>query len=137
MPDILPESLSSLGKINQFLSQLIIEQSNFLTNSQEIVNYYNFFINLCDTLVTLLYLKEHFNKSKMTTLFELLTQSEKDFPNIGFKYSIPRFDLPKFKTYSSRELKLNLLSIENFYESLSNNLMLINEMNEFNKQDFY
>ena len=71
MPENFPESLSYLGKINQFLSQILNEQSNLLLNSQEISKYYNFFTNISDSLVSLLYLKELLDKPKLTNLLKL------------------------------------------------------------------
>ena len=135
MPENFPESLSYLGKINQFLSQILNEQSNLLLNSQEISKYYNFFTNISDSLVSLLYLKELLDKPKLTNLLKLPTQPLEFFPNIEFKYLSPRFNLPKFKIYSEQELQLNLLSIINSYESLNDNKSLINEINEQSKQD--
>jgi len=139
MPENFPESLSHLGKINQFLSQLIYEQSNLLFNSQKIAKYHNFFINLSDTLVSFLYLHKILDKTKFKNLLKLLTQPPEppeDF-QLEVKYLTPRFNLPKFKIYSEQELRLNLLSIENSYKFLNDNKILINEINELTNQDFH
>jgi len=137
MPDNFPESLSYLGKINQFLSQLRYEQNNQLISTQKIAKYHNFFLHLSDSLVSLLYFKKVLSKTKNKNLLEILTQPQETFPDIEFKYLTPRFSLPKFKIYSEQELQLNLLSIENSYKSLNDNKILFKEINELTNQDFH
>ena len=137
MPGYYPESLSYLGKINQFLSQILYDQNNTSFKHQEVEHYLNFFSNLSDSLVSLLYLKELLDKPKLTNLLKFLTQPQEILPDIECKYSLSRFDLPQFKIYSKEELKLNLLSIENSYKSLNNKIMLINEINELSEQDLF
>jgi len=135
MPNYFPLSLSYLGKINQFLSQILNEQNNLLFNSQEIAKYHNFFLNLSDSLVSLLYFKKVLSKTKNKNLLEIFTRPPETFQDIEFKYISPRFNLPKFKIYSKQELQLNLNSIKKLYKSLNNNITLINEINELSKQD--
>ena len=137
MPGYYPESLSYLGKINQFLSQILYDQNNTSFKHQEVEHYLNFFSNLSDSLVSLLYLKELLDKPKLTNLLKFLTQPQEILPDIECKYSLSRFDLPQFKIYSKEELKLNLLSIENSYKSLNNKIMLINEIYELSEQDLF
>jgi len=139
MPNYFPLSLSYLGKINQFLSQLIYEQNNLLFNSQEIAKYHNFFLNLSDTLVSFLYLQKILDKTKFKNLLKLLNQPPKppEIFQLEFKYLTPRFNLPKFKIYSEQELQLNLISIENSYKSLNDNKILFKEINELTNQDFH
>lgn len=137
MPENYPKSLSYLGKINQFLSQILNEQNNLLFNSQEIAKYHNFFLNLSDSLVSLLYFKKVLSKTKNKNLLEIFTRPPETFPDIEFKYISPRFNLPKFKIYSNQELQLNLNSIKKLYKSLNNNITLINEINELSKQDIF
>ncbi|MFX1339205.1 MAG: Eco57I restriction-modification methylase domain-containing protein [Promethearchaeota archaeon] len=134
MPDNLPKSLSYLGKINQFLSQILNEQNNLFINSSEIATYHQFFLNLSDSLVYFLYFKKKFGKT-YENLLELLTQN--NFPDLEVKFLNPQSFLPKFKRYSKEELHLNLLSIKNSYESLIDNKTLINEMNGLDNQDFH
>ena len=134
IPDILPKSLSHLGKINQFLSQILNEQNILFVNSHEIAKYHNFFLNLSDSLVCLLYFKKNLWKTNQN-LLELLTQES--LPEIEFKFLTPRFNLPKFRIYSKEELQLNLRSIKNSYKSLIDSKTLINEMNQLNSQDFH
>ena len=137
MPGYYPESLSYLGKINQFLSQILYDQNNTSFKHQEVEHYLNFFSNLSDSLVSLLYLKELLDKPKLTNLLKFLTQPQEILPDIECKYSLSRFDLPQFKIYSKEELKLNLLSIENSYKSLNNKIMLNNEIYELSEQDLF
>ena len=137
MPEKFPEALSYLGKINQFLCQILYEQDNLLFNFQEITKYHNFFLNLSNSLVSLLYLKDHLDKPQFTNLMKLLTRPQKIFPDIEFKFISPRFNLPKFKIYSKKELQLNLQLIKKSYKSLNNDKTLINEINKLTKQKIY
>ena len=137
MPDYYPKSLSYLGKINQFLSQLIYDKKNEYLDRQEVANYLKFFIKLSNSLVSLLYLNNLFDNYKFTNLMELLTRRLEIFPDIECKYLSPRFDLPKFKIYSKKELQLNLQLIKKSYKSLNNDEMLINEINKLTKQKIH
>ena len=130
MPKTFPKSLSYLGIINQFLSQILNERSNFIVNTKEIVKYHHFFLNLSDSLVLLLYLRDLLEKPILTNILKLQTQPQKSFPDIEFKYLSPRFKLPKFRIYSKKELQLNLNSIKKSYKSLNDNMALIDEINE-------
>ena len=134
MPRYFPESLSYIGKINQFLSQIVYEQNNKLFRHQDVSNYLNFFTNLSDSLVSLFYLQKILDKTKYKNLLKFLTHPEEILPNIECKYLFSRFDLPKFKIYSNNELKLNLHSIKNLFELLNKDLKLISEMSEIDFQ---
>ena len=134
IPENFPQSLSYFGKVIQFLSQILNEQNFLCINAQETEKYHNFFLNLSDSLVCLLYFKKNLWKTYQN-LLELLIQE--NFSEIELKFLTPRFNLPKFKIYSKKELQLNLRSIKNSYKSLIDNKTLINEMNQLNSQDFH
>ncbi len=136
MPDQFPVSLSYLGKIIQFLSQLRYDLSNDsklkIANEntlKEINNYLEFFKKLGNSLVFFLYLRKRYKKLNQNFLFlERLLKSEINFPLIQFKFPLPRFDLPKFVTAKIEELKQNLSVIRKLYLKLSLQVKLIKEV---------
>jgi hypothetical protein len=129
--------LKSLNVLKERICQILYEQSDLLLNFQEITKYHNFFLNLSNSLVSLLYLKDHLDKPQLPNLLKLLTRRLEIFPDIECKYLSPRFDLPKFKIYSKKELQLNLQLIKKSYKSLNNDKTLINEINKLTKQKIY
>ena len=110
IPDIFPDSISSLGKILQFLFQLrydfnSLKQAILLKDiSKEIIERnIDFCENLTNSLINQLYIKKPvFNE------LEKLLDSDNRFPNINFRYNIPHFKLPKFKIYNINELPIIL-----------------------------
>ncbi|MFX0041798.1 MAG: Eco57I restriction-modification methylase domain-containing protein [Candidatus Hodarchaeota archaeon] len=142
LPKEFPLSLSYLGKINQSLSQIqyglnSIDSKSFnnLVLNQlsrkniEVRLNINFYKNLTDSLVTLLYFKKLYSKSNIQ--FDLLNEllySKHLIPNIPFKYVLPRFNLPKFEIYQYEELYSIFSKINNFYKKFSQNDKLLTQM---------
>jgi len=130
IPDIFPDSISSLGKILQFLFQLRYDissqtQSIILKGiSKEIIERnIDFCDNLTNSLINQLYIKNPvFNE------LEKLLNSVNDIPNINFKYNIPHFKLPKFKIYNINELNSNFNKIRQLVDQLGNNLSLMRQI---------
>ena len=131
MPESFPKILSKIGRINQFLSQLVfflIQESNSSfkneINSKNISNLLEFYIKLSNSLVYQLYMR-----SEEGIELNKLLKSANLLPDIKFKYFHPRFDLPKYVKYTIRELKDNIDQIYSCSKNLSNNLDLMYEIN--------
>lgn len=131
MPESFPIILSKIGRINQFLSQLVfflIQESNSSfkneINSKNISNLLEFYIKLSNSLVYQLYMR-----SEEGIELNKLLKSANLLPDIKFKYFHPRFDLPKYVKYTIRELKDNIDQIYSCSKNLSNNLDLMYEIN--------
>ncbi|MFX1259009.1 MAG: hypothetical protein ACFFAN_14215, partial [Promethearchaeota archaeon] len=138
MPNCFPESLSYLGKIIQFLSQLnYLRKRNselgFLKEIyvKDIEKYLKFFKDLANSLVYLLYFK---NLNQNYLLLDCLLKSKDYFPNIQFKYILPRFNTINFKTVRKEELKENLGKINNLFSKLAIQPKLIKEMKNILKK---
>jgi hypothetical protein len=128
MPEVFPTSLSYLGKINQFLSQLrfeLLQEPNDEILLLEIEKLLDFYQNLTNSLVTQLYLQyepyDELNK---------LLNSPDSVPNIKIKNFKHRFELPKYLTYLKGELKENLNQINNSFNSLNDNSKLVDQINK-------
>jgi len=128
MPEIFPTSLSYLGKIIQFLSQLrfeILQEPDDEIQLLEIERLLDFYQNLTNSLVAQLYLKfepyDELNK---------ILNSPNSIPNIKIKYFKRRFDLPKYLTYIKGELKENLNQINNTFNILYRNSKLVDQINK-------
>ncbi|MHA1460155.1 MAG: hypothetical protein ACTSO8_01635, partial [Promethearchaeota archaeon] len=119
MPESFPTSLSYLGKIMQFLSQLrfeILQEPYDEIRLSEIEKLLNFYQNLTNSLVAQLYLQfepyDELNK---------LLNSPNSIPNLKIKNFKCRFDLPRYLTYLMGELKENLNQINNSFNFLNSN----------------
>ena len=128
MPEIFPTSLSYLGKIIQFLSQLrfeILQEPNDEIKLLEIEKLLNFYQSLTNSLVAQLYLQfepyDELNK---------LLNSPNSVPNVKIKNFKCRFDLPKYLTYLKGELKENLYQINNSFNFLYGNSKLVDQINK-------
>ncbi len=128
MPEVFPTSLSYLGKINQFLSQLrfeLLQEPNDEILLLEIEKLLDFYQNLTNSLVTQLYLQyepyDELNK---------LLNSPNSVPNIKIKNFKDRFDLPKYRTYLKGEVKENLNQINNSFNLLYGNSKLVDQINK-------
>ncbi len=128
MPEIFPTSLSYLGKIIQFLSQLrfeILQEPNDEIKLLEIEKLLNFYQSLTNSLVAQLYLQfepyDELNK---------LLNSPNSVPNVKIKNFKCRFDLPKYLTYLKGELKENLNQINNSFNFLYGNSKLVDQINK-------
>lgn len=128
MPKSFPTSLSYLGKILQFLSQLRFEllqepiDENQLLKIEKLLDLYQ---RLTNSLVTQLYLQfEHYNE------LNKLLNSPNLIPNIEIKNFKLRFDLPKYNTYLKGELKEYLNQINKFFKFLCDNSKLMEQINK-------
>jgi len=128
MPESFPTSLSYLGKIIQFLSQLrfeLLQEPIAETNLLEIEKLLKYYRNLTNSLVIQLYLQF----KPYTELNELLN-SPNSVPNIEIKNFKLRFDLPKYLTYLKGELKEILNQINNSFNFLNDNSKLVDQINK-------
>ncbi len=127
MPESFPTSLSYIGKIIQFLSQLRFELQESIDEVKllEIEKLIDFYQNLTNSLVAQLYLQfepyDELNK---------LLNSPNSVPNIKIKNIICRFDLPKYLTYLKEELKETLNQINNSFNFLNGNSKLVDQINK-------
>jgi len=126
MPENYPLSLSRLGKIIQFLTQLLYDLPRRMepTHSdipqlKNIESYLSFFKELTNSLVNALFVNRPPEKSShdIGSLKKML-ESKIIFPDIDFKYIKSRFDLPKFKLTQIEELKRNLSKIDRLFSKL-------------------
>jgi len=128
MPESFPISLSYLGKIIQFLSQLrfeLLQEPNDEIQILEIEKLLSFYQSLTNSLVTQLYLQfkpyDELNK---------LLNSHNSVLNIKIKNFKCRFDLPKYLTYLKGEVKENLNQINNSFNFLYGNSKLVDQINK-------
>jgi len=128
MPESFPTSLSYLGKIIQFLSQLsfeLLQEPIDEINLLEIEKLLDFYQDLTNSLVAQLYLQfepyDELNK---------LLNSPNSVPDIKIKNFKCRFDLPKYVTYLKGELKENLNQINNSFNFLYDNSKLVDQINK-------
>jgi len=133
MPSYFPLSISYLGKIMQFLSQLYYE---LLINSnpelledivlKNIERFLEFFRDLGNSLVEFLFMKNFIKKPNQDfLLLKKLTDSDYIFPDIDSKYIFTRFNLIRIQKL---ELQSTLHAIENTYLKLKNSSKLFNEI---------
>jgi len=124
MPKEFPKSLNNLGRINQFLSQLDYDYSSMLIddkelNITEIRKYSNFFIELANDLVELLFLEDYDNYSnENSSSLKKLLHSNVKLPELQVKFNNPNFNLPKFEIYKNAERIEHLNAISALYKSL-------------------
>lgn len=114
IPKSLPDSLSFVSKVLQFLTQLRYELNqkpdlppyNNL-NLEKIENFINFYENLSNSLVNQLY---------SDTQEVLVHIDANDLPNFNFKFIKAYYNFPRFEIYSDEEFFQNLKKIGNFYD---------------------
>ena len=148
MPNKFPLFLSQIGKILQFLSQLQYDLKTYFSGNfnkfdingrdyGEIDRYLDFFKKLSNSLINVLYLEKYYIHSKMEfqSLKELL-YSKPDPIKIQLKFLLPRFRIKKYEVFQIKELKSMVGEIKHFYDKISKNKALINEMECINKEDF-
>ena len=128
MPERFPTSLSYLGKIIQFLSQLkfeLLQEPIDEIQLLEIEKLLTFYQSLTNSLVAQLYLQyEPYNE------LNNLLNSPNLVPNIEIKNFRLRFDLPNYLTYLKEELKETLNQINNLFNFLYDNSKLVDQINE-------
>ncbi len=114
MPNYFPISLSQLGKILQFLSQVQYDltfnsnlefKSISLNKLEELLNFFN---KLANSLVFLLYWMELDDKSIHNySLLDKLLKSENYFPDVQFKGFLPRLSSAEIYELDARFLEIN------------------------------
>jgi len=128
MPEVFPISLSYIGKIIQFLSQLrfeLLQEPNDEIQLLEIEKLLDFYQNLTNSLVAQLYLQfEPYDE------LSKLLNSHNSVPNIKIKNFKRRFALPKYLTYLKGEIKENLNQINNSFNFLYGNSKLVDQINK-------
>ncbi len=124
LPEHYPRTLSHVGKILQFLSQLIYDLSFSsgitLIEKKDLKRYLNFYVSLSNSLVKLIFLKK-FSDLKVKNLY-LLLRSEEGLPIIQIKFFIPHFSLKKYQIFNEEELNSQILRIKAFYQENNNKL---------------
>ncbi|MFX1239208.1 MAG: TaqI-like C-terminal specificity domain-containing protein, partial [Promethearchaeota archaeon] len=122
VPGELPRSLSYMGRIIQFLSQLEYDLRSIsyrgFSNYPEIESYLAFFVKLNDAMVYLLYF-EKLHPNDYKGLKTILWSTEM-LPKIEFKYYFYRFEFSLFKNIQDPELVKYMEKIRVLYNSLKN-----------------
>jgi hypothetical protein len=126
IPEIYPESISQIGKILQFLSQLKYEMSTssdslnlIKIDRSRIDRLLNICSDLCNALINQLYLKD-----KEFQELNFFLSSKNSFPSIKLKYFEKLFDLPKYQVYEKEEIYDIIEKIENELNNLNLNKFL-------------
>ncbi|MBN1800938.1 MAG: N-6 DNA methylase [Candidatus Lokiarchaeota archaeon] len=124
LPFDFPISLSRLGKILQFLSQLEYDLKPLTTPSlsldvfkPKLGDYKIFFKRLADSLVYMLYFQEDFNDEY--TELKRVFASGNTLPDIKFNFFVNRFEFDCFKSIESRKLYNLLDQIRTTYNCLN------------------
>ena len=151
LPKKLPAFLSQLGKILQLLSQLryklISKDSEFVRNIEfekfiikyykEINTYHEFFNNLANSLVKLLFLDDFYLESNINyNILRDLLDLKNDLFKIPYKFFIPQFNIRNYKVYSLNELNSIIIEINKLYNQLCNNTDLLNQVDNIIKNNF-
>ncbi|TFG09214.1 MAG: hypothetical protein EU539_00145 [Promethearchaeota archaeon] len=117
MPDHVPDTLSYLGKINQFLSQLLCNKGSLNLNWDDIERYKNFFMKISNKFVYLLYF--HNQKEDLSLQFNILLKFlNQVLFDLEFGYAFRKHDHCKLHVYSQKELFSILDNIRNSSNSL-------------------
>ncbi len=135
MPNKFPISLSYLGKILNFLSQLIYNLNNELNidllkdiNLPKIEKNLFFYKRLANTLINLLYFKKKYLELNLDfSILEDILDSKFSIPDIDFKNIETSYNLPKLRYYTKEEIILYLNEISDFYEKFYDNKKLIKQ----------
>ena len=125
MPREFPNSLNYIGRINQFLSQLIYDYNSGLIKDKvidltEVSRYSKFFRELANSLVDILFLEEYDDYINENYIFlkDVLTKKN-DLPELKVKYNNPNYNLPKFEIYQEKERLENIKKISTLYVKLN------------------
>ncbi|MBD3195989.1 MAG: N-6 DNA methylase [Candidatus Lokiarchaeota archaeon] len=130
IPNNLPSSLSQIGKALQFLSQIIYDYSlliqkipEFGYTRDELKYYFKILSQLANLEVIYLFLdKIDSNQEQKLDIYKDYLKSSKFIPIVKFKYPIKRFNLKHFLVAEEDEIIANVRKIEEFVESLNNDL---------------
>ncbi len=114
IPRNIPNSLSNLGKILDFLYQLKFElnrnhEFNGI-NSTKIDLYLDFYEDLSNQVVNDLFLVNDDNTDFLENHI-----NTKNLPNFNFKFIVPYYDLAKFEFYTKNEIYQIFKKITSFY----------------------
>ncbi|MFW9990019.1 MAG: hypothetical protein ACFFC3_15335, partial [Candidatus Odinarchaeota archaeon] len=149
LPRKIPLILSRIGNIIQLLSQLKYDLNSkdiMIMNTPEFKKFYNkyhtqintilkFFINLANSLVSLLFLDEFFLNSNINyNILRDLLNLKKEPQKIPFKYFYPRFDVKNYEIYSLNELDSIMTKIKIFYNQFHNNTDLFRQIEDIEKK---
>ncbi|MFX1279945.1 MAG: Eco57I restriction-modification methylase domain-containing protein [Promethearchaeota archaeon] len=143
LPQEFPLSLSFCGKYLQILSQLNYDFNSKYTEGksdlialkekfqEEIISLIQFFNNLGNSMVNLLYLDDLYLEHNIDYyLLRELLYSKENLNTIPFKYLFPRYKIDKYNTYTLDELESIINKIRAHSEFISNNELLIKQINE-------
>ena len=145
MPKKYPLFLSQIGQILQFLSQIQYDFSTIdkgdlkkynlsETNYKEIERYLDFFKNLSNSLVTILYLEDYYSRTNKDYYnLRKLLYSKPGESKIQNKYLLPRFEINKYETLQIDEIKKILVEIESIHESIVTNKKIVKELEDLMK----
>lgn len=129
IPDRLPQVISEISKILQFLCQLKNDLCiNFGSEHSEIdidriQKYLKFYNKLCNALITQLYLRDQGFKE-----LDSLLNNKNYISSIQVKYFKPLYDLPKYICYKKQEIYAILEKINNMWHNSNSNSTLIREI---------
>ncbi|MGV9171847.1 MAG: Eco57I restriction-modification methylase domain-containing protein [Promethearchaeia archaeon] len=134
IPRALPGTLSHIGKINQFLSQILYDLKHSDTKDLKSaikIKFLNsqikFFRDLSDAFVLLHYFPRYRrNYPELVEIFD----KKNNFPYFKFKYIIPRYDIPAHNTYTSSELLTLIERIKKQYKKFTRNKDLNKEIKD-------
>lgn len=135
LPEIIPTSISRLGKILQFLFQFksdFIETDQFDPPRGVEISFLEkmlcFYKKLSNSLVNGIYLKEAGSKE-----LENIINYVNYLPKIQLKYFVPGYNLPKYEIYRKQEVESIFNSILNTYFDLNTNNKILEEVWPFQK----
>jgi hypothetical protein len=127
----LPFSLSRLGKLSQFLSQLQYDLVNrSISNSANMKSKFKnilplnlkFSTELTNALVNYFYLREM--DGMLSERFDIIgefVQRDNFLPDFSYKYNIKRFESVSMKTFEEKEMENLLISIDKNFNELREN----------------
>lgn len=136
MPPEIPGSLSNIGKLLQFLTQLKYDRNhnknyNSSLKTPDIKNMLDFFTSLSESLTRFLYCSEIISELN-GTYRELRTilHDPDAFPLKEYKYTYPYFHSSTFQTFDSEKITSELLDLKLVMEELNQNKRLGGEIEE-------
>ncbi|MFX0148455.1 MAG: Eco57I restriction-modification methylase domain-containing protein [Candidatus Hodarchaeota archaeon] len=136
LPKVLPTSISTLGKVIQFLSQL--KSDFFELNRVDFLNgieislvekVLTFYKEISNSIINGLYL----SKENQSSDYENLFNSIDNLPKFQLKYFYPQFNLPKYRVYTKSELSSIFNSIYYAYIDSNNNNCIKKQFEQFSK----
>jgi len=136
LPKVLPTSISSLGKVIQFLSQLKsdffeLNQVEFLREVEIslVEKILAFYKKISNSIINGLYLNNEIQSSD----YEDLCNSIDNLPKFQLKFFNPHYNLPKYRIYTKRELRSIFDSIYYTYIDLNNSKCIKKQVEQFRR----